>query len=167
MEYILKGEELEKAVEKSRDLGEGMAIVNDEGHGFAILNKQTGKVRQFVGKNGALTVPDNEIDYDAIEKGCPHYHRPSKTANYSDTWPWSNFKDGVCAIRWMIYPDGMYFADSDGYGMEDNNEEDAYCIIDKDLNVIVPFQPMVNVRQTLNDIAMRLKDNQEHRPNEV
>ena len=39
----------------------------------------------------------------------------------------------------MIYPDGRYFADEDGFGMEDNDEEKAYCIINKDLEIIVLF----------------------------
>jgi len=33
----------------------------------------------------------------------------------------------------MLYPDGRYFADEDGYGMEDNEEENVYCIIDSNL----------------------------------
>ena len=49
----------------------------------------------------------------------------------------------------MIYPDGRYFADEDGFGMEDNDEEKAYCIINKDLEIIVPFQPMDDVEEIL------------------
>lgn len=51
-----------------------------------------------------------------------------------------------------MYPEGRYFADSDGYGAEDNEEEVAYCIINRDLEIIVPFQPMMNVRQVLEKL---------------
>ena len=50
----------------------------------------------------------------------------------------------------MIYPDGMYFADEDGFGMEANDEETVYAIIDTDLNIIEPFRPV-------NDIEGYLK----------
>ena len=33
--------------------------------------------------------------------------------------------------------------------MEANNEENAYCIINKDLEIIVPFQPMDDVKEML------------------
>ena len=36
-----------------------------------------------------------------------------------------------------------------GLGMEDNDEENAYCIINKDLEIIVPFQPMDDVKEML------------------
>ena len=88
-----------------------MAVVNDDGKSFTIINMETGKTRQFVSE--------------------------------------SDFQNGVCAICWTVYPDGRYFADEDGYGMEDNNEENVYCIINKDLEIIVPFQPMNDVGQML------------------
>ena len=52
-------------------------------------------------------------------------------------------------ICWTVYPEGRYFADEDGFGMENNDEENAYCIINKDLEIIVPFQPMDNVKEML------------------
>ena len=29
-------------------------------------------------------------------------------------------------MTWTLYPDGRYFMDEDGYGMEDNNESVLY-----------------------------------------
>ena len=50
----------------------------------------------------------------------------------------------------MLYPDGMYFADSDGFGMENNNEETVHAIINTDLKIVEPFRP-------INDISLYLK----------
>ena len=129
------------------DIGENMAVVNDEGKSFTIINMETGKTRQFVSESGSLLVDDSDIDFNTIEKGCPNFNG-CKIVRY---WfgRYSDFQNGVCAICWTVYPDGRYFADEDGYGMEDNNEENVYCIINKDLEIIVPFQPMNDVGQML------------------
>ena len=48
------------------------------------------------------------------------------------------------AFAGCFYPDGRYFADEDGYGMEDNEEENVYCIIDSNLRIVIPWQPMTD-----------------------
>lgn len=50
------------------------------------------------------------------------------------------FKDGVALVKWTLYPDGQYFMDEDGYGMEDNDESALYEFIDMHANVVIPFQ---------------------------
>ena len=50
----------------------------------------------------------------------------------------------------MLYPDDRYFADSDRFGMEDNDEEEVWAIIDTDLKIIEPFRPVKDVRTYLN-----------------
>ena len=52
----------------------------------------------------------------------------------------------------MLYPDGMYFADEDGFGMEDNDEVEIYCVIDKEFNVLRPFRPVSDVRALLSEV---------------
>lgn len=52
----------------------------------------------------------------------------------------------------MLYPDGRYFADSDGFGMEDNDEEEVYAIIDTDLNIVKPFRPIKDVAAYLKEL---------------
>lgn len=129
------------------DIGENMGVLCGEGKSYTLVNKVTGKIRQFVSKDGILLVSDNEIDFEAINKGCPNFNG-SKWVQYR-FGRYNSFRNGVCAICWTIYPDGRYFADEDGFGMEDNDEENAYCIINKDLEIIVPFQPMDDVKKTL------------------
>ena len=58
----------------------------------------------------------------------------------------------ICAITWTLYPDGRYFADENGFGMEDNDEEVVYAIIDTDLNIIEPFRPIEDVAAYLKEI---------------
>lgn len=50
------------------------------------------------------------------------------------------FKDGVALVEWTLYPDGRYFMDEDGFGMEDNDESVLYGFIDTHARVVVPFQ---------------------------
>lgn len=110
------------------------------------IKKQARHVSLLV-KTETLLVADNEIDFDATNKGCPDFNG-CKWVRY---WfgRYDNFRNGVCAICWTVYPDGRYFADEDGFGMEDNDEEKIYCIINKDLEIIVPFQPMNDVKEIL------------------
>jgi hypothetical protein len=54
----------------------------------------------------------------------------------------------------MLYPDGMYFADEDGFGMEDNDEVEIYCVIDKDFNVLRPFQYGKSALALLHEVEM-------------
>lgn len=129
------------------DIGENMAILNENGKSFTILNKETGKLRKIVSEEGRLLVDDSEIDFDAIEKGCPDFEGGKYVEYYFGIF--REFKNGVCAICWTVYPDGRYFADEDGFGMEHNNEENAYCIINRNLEIIVPFQPMKDVATVL------------------
>jgi len=40
----------------------------------------------------------------------------------------------------MIHPDGSYYRDSDGFGGQDDEEENVYCVINTDLEIVVPFK---------------------------
>lgn len=57
-------------------------------------------------------------------------------------YPYSvgRFKNGVAEVDWQLIPDGMYFMDSDGYGMTDDVETPLYAMIDRHLNVLVKFR---------------------------
>ena len=53
----------------------------------------------------------------------------------------TNFEDGIAKVSWGITPDPMYSADSDGYGMGD--DEVILCaFIDRHCRVLVKFQAM-------------------------
>lgn len=75
----------------------------------------------FVSANGELLALDNEINFDAIKRKFPNING-RKVVEY---WfgRYRNFMNGICALCWIISPDGSYFADEDGYGMEDNERK--------------------------------------------
>ena len=137
---------------------EGIASFNTDRHDWYLANILTGSYRKFT-SYGRVVADDSEIDYDAISKSCPNglYNAQKKCIRYEDVRLYSDFKDGINAISWMLYPDGIYFADSDGFGMEDNNEEKVYAIIDSELNIIEPFRPIQNIEKHLAKLRKEKK----------
>ena len=133
--------------------GDGMAFFFGDNRELYIANTQTGKIRK-VSTEESLLVNDNEIDIKAIAKVCENglHNAQSKAIRSAGINRWDGFKDGLCAISWMLYPDGRYFADSDGFGMEDNDEEVVYAIIDTDLNIVEPFRPIDNIEAYLKKL---------------
>ena len=137
--------------------GDGIAFFYGKGwqnHELYLANTLTGKIRKFSTTHGKLLVNDNEIDYDAIAKKFEHgiNNAREKEIRYASINRWGGFKDGICAISWMLYPSGEYFADSDGYGMKDNDEEVVYAIIDTNLNIIEPFRPIEDIDTYLEQL---------------
>lgn len=54
----------------------------------------------------------------------------------------NEFKDGVAYLSWILQPDGRYYAEEDGFGMEDDDEINFYAFIDTQANILIPFQSM-------------------------
>ena len=133
--------------------GDGMAFFFGDNRELYIANTQTGKIRK-VSTEESLLVNDNEIDIKAIAKVCENglHNAQSKAIRYEGVNRWDGYKNGMCAITWTLYPDGRYFADSDGFGMEDNDEEVVYAIIDTDLNIVEPFRPIDNIEAYLKKL---------------
>lgn len=125
-----------------------------KGRAVTLVNTQTGRKRQIVASDGTLLVDDKDIDYDAIHRLCKFpYCVDNKVVMY---WfgQYKDFENGAGALCWTIIPDGLYFADEDGFGAEDNDEENVYCIINMDLEIIVPFQPMKDVGKALAETVI-------------
>lgn len=144
-------------------VGDGIAFFFGEGwrnYELYIANTITGKIRKLSTANGNLLVDDNDIDYDAIAKECENGigNAQAKAIRDAGLNRWDGFKDGLCAISWMLYPDGRYFADEDGFGMEDNDEEEVYVIIDTDLNIVEPFRPIKDVAAYLKEIRKNKRE---------
>lgn len=143
--------------------GDRMAFFFGEGwrnYELHVANTLTGKIRKLSTTDGELLVNDDDIDYDAIVKLCENGigNARAKAIRYAGINRWDGFKDGLCAISWMLYPDGRYFADSDGFGMEDNDEEEVYAIIDTDLNIVEPFRPIKDVAAYLKEIRKNKRE---------
>jgi hypothetical protein len=150
-----------KKEDTSIDIGCGMVMKWGE-KSITLINTLTGKERVLVSADRNVLVDDSEIDFDAIHKEFEYYgHADSKEAPYC-FGRYSNFENGICALQWTICPDGFYFRDEDGFGAEDNDEEVVYCVINTDLEIIVPFQPMADVREVLKELSsQQLAQNKE------
>ena len=146
------------------DHNEIIFFCNEENE-WCLKNVQTGKVRRLY-SHGRLLVEDSEIDMEVIKATCEQgvYNAEAKVVRYADVHLYDGFKDGYGAISWMLYPDGMYFADNDGFGMEDNNEVIVYAIIDTNLDIIEPFRPIKSISRYLRDLREGIKPNVEISP---
>lgn len=125
-------------------IGEGMAMFrNSSNPSLYIANTETNEMRQLVDRTGHVVGFENEdFDWEKL-KGLEHRRcLDDMVIDYAGIGRYGDFCNGICCISWMLYPDGRYFADADGYGMEDNDEENIYCILDKHLKVLIPWQPM-------------------------
>lgn len=133
---------------------EGMAFFFGKGRAFYIANTVKGVLRKICSIQGSIQLIDEEIDYPAIEKGCRRGYENAvlKVCTYARVNRYDGFKNGLCALAWMLYPDGRYFADEDGFGMEDNDEENVYAIIDSDLDIVEPFRPVGDIEAHLKKI---------------
>ena len=133
---------------EGRDIGCGIAVMTS-GKSFTLINRTTGRRREFVSENGQVIVDDSEIDLGSIHRRFGHCRcADEKHATYRFGL-YCGFEDGLCALSWTIYPDGRYFADDGGFGADDNGEENVYCIINTDMEIVVPFRPMDDVREEL------------------
>ena len=127
------------------DIGEGMALFGKSRGPLYLVNTETKKIRQLLANGGRVVgFEDEDFDWEKIEKVEHRYDVDNRIVDYAGMGRYDDYRNGICCFSWMLYPDGRYFADEDGYGMEDNEEENIYCIIDRNLRLLVPFQPMTD-----------------------
>ena len=141
-------------------VGDGIVFFSGKGayhHELYIANTLTGKIRHLSTAGAQLLIDDNEIDFVAIEKQCKHgqHNARLKAIKYAGISRWGGFKNGICAISWMLYPEGIYFADNDGFGGEDSREENVYGIMDTSLRFIEPFRPINDIKMYLTKLRYK------------
>ena len=137
--------------------GENLLHVSDNEYGEYLVNQVTGKVRKIVERGKLVGFSDEEIDFEAIDKLENSHNAHTRDIDYAGINRWTNCKTGLIALSWMLYPDGRYFADEDGFGMEDNDEVTVCCVMNEDLEVIRPFAPVDDVPQLLGQLAQEKK----------
>lgn len=128
-----------------RDLGCGMLSFRRKGSTTRsfIVNLALKKVYPIAegdGKIIAFTLDD--IEWDNVNQLENHGDAIKLIANYYIEV--CDYKDGVARVAWLLYPDGRYFADEDGYGMEDNDRTYVSAYIDTECRVLVKFQDMTD-----------------------
>lgn len=84
-------------------------------------------------------IKKEDVDWKGVETLENNSNAYSFSAYYQ-RFAIGKFKNGVALVEWTLYPDGRYFMDEDGYGMEDNEESKLYGFIDKKAHVVIPFQ---------------------------
>lgn len=132
--------------------GENLLFVTDKQYGKYLVNKATGKVRKIAELGVLVGFSDEEIDFEAIDKIENSHNAHSRRIDYADINRWNDCENGLIAISWTLYPDGQYFADDDGFGMEDNDEVKVYCVMNEDLEVVRPFGPVADVPKLLKQL---------------
>lgn len=122
--------------------GEHILIFSRKGWGekeMYMVNTVTQKAYHLVDREGYIrSFTNDDIDPTVFEAG--HTSRATALIVEYAKLSISQFKDGKATIEWMLYPDGRYFADEDGFGMEDNDEVDVAAVIDEDCKVIEKFK---------------------------
>lgn len=138
-------------------LEENMAMFWGKGYEMYVVNTKTGKLRKFSDAAGNVLVAPEEIDMQSISRDCEHgvNNAMSRVQRYGRMNRYTEFKNGVAALSWTLYPDGRYFEDEDGFGGESNNEEVVYCIINQDLEIIRPFAFVPDVKALLKEVGMK------------
>lgn len=148
--YLENMEQLEHC--KCYPWGENLILAEEENGDEYLVNIATGKARQISTPGYVVGFSDDEIDFEAIEK-LPHGHKVyNRTMNYGPVCWYDRCENGLIALYWTLYPDGRYFADEDGFGMEDNDEEVIYCVMNDNLEVVRPFTVVPDIKALLNEL---------------
>lgn len=142
--YLTLRDRLGRGEFRRTDLGEGMAVLENVIGGYwrerYLLNDNLGTAYELM--DGSLRlkfVTRDDIDWPSVSK----LENNENTYTFSAYYPRfsvGRFTDGVASVKWTLYPDGMFFMDEDGFGMEHNNESAIIGYIDTRCHVVIPFQ---------------------------
>lgn len=133
--------------------GENLLLVIEENGDRYLVNKVTGKARQISMPGFVVGFSDEEIDFATIDKLPNSHNAHSRRMDYGSISWWDRCRNGLIALGWTLYPDGCYFADEDGFGMEVNGELKVYCVMNDNLEVVRPFTIVPDVTALLDQLA--------------
>ncbi len=126
------------------DRGEGMmqGCEKDTNRVF-LVNNNTKEAWELIAANSRFSLWDASAVVIAAAVALPYKARRNAMELRAPYYFGINeFKDGVAYVSWTLQPDGRYYADEDGFGMEDDDEITLYAYIDSSANILIPFQPM-------------------------
>ena len=128
-----------------RDMGCGMLRFSNRSYGnkqIFIVNPAIKKVYPISEPNGKLVgFTLDDIDWDNVNQLEHNGDAKRLVADYGGL-SIGDYQDGLAYVSWMLYPDGRYFADEDGFGMEDNDEVNIAAYIDTQCRAVVKFQDL-------------------------
>ncbi len=124
--------------------GEGMELVEEVINGYwrerFLINHDKKEAFELMNRKLTLTfLKKEDVDWEDVKK-LENTHNAYTFSAYYQRFAVASFRNGVALVEWTLYPDGRYFMDDDGYGMEDNDKSVLYGYIDTKARVVVPFQ---------------------------
>ena len=123
------------------DMGCGMLCFTNKSYDSKqriLVNTALQKAYTVVDNDGSLvSFTKDDIDWDSVGELENNHNAYSLKACYY--FGIGEYKDGKACVHWMLYPDGRYFADEDGFGMKDNDEVNVCGVIDTECRVVVKF----------------------------
>ena len=124
----------------AQDLGSGVFLYGYGRGPLCLVNKERHLVRWIINENRKVVgFGADDFDLERIGLLVKEY-KPLVDMSAEHGILVTPFRDGFCALHWFLSIDGRYYADEDGYGMDD--QEEVSCFIDRNLKVIIPIQRM-------------------------
>ena len=142
------------------DLGCGMIRYKEVIDGYwrtrYLLNTNTQMAYEIVGYDLFLkSFKPDDVDMSSVRK----FEYVGNACRMAAHYPFDIcvFRNGVAYVSWTLHPDGMYFMDEDGSGMESYEEESIGAYIDTNSNpnsnsnsnsncmVLIKFQDMKDI----------------------
>lgn len=151
--FANRGEDMLQAREKNgkrvylvnKEREEAWELINALGT-FSLWNASAVEISSLFDMTG-------KVLHTALSVKAPYYFGVEDYAN------------GVTMVVWTLQPDGCYYADSDGYGMTDDDEINVYAYIDREGHILVPFQPMDHdLKECYREMAEKIAVNREKIP---
>lgn len=129
---------------RMKDWGEGMEIVKEVIAEYwrerFLVNHETKEAYEVMDRNLKLTfISPDDVDWKEVETLENNFNAYRFSAQYQ-RFSIGKFKNGAAIVEWTLYPDGQYFMDEYGFGMETNEKSVVYGYIDRKARVVIPFQ---------------------------
>ena len=106
-----------------------------------LVNTKLKKAYPIAASDGTLVgFTKDDIDWESVNQ--LEHNDDAKRLQASYSFGVGDYRDGIACVYWMLYPNGRYFGDEDGFGMEDNDEVNVSAYIDTECRVLVKFQDM-------------------------
>lgn len=124
----------------AEDLGSGVFLYGYGKGPLCLVNKERHLVRWIINENRkVIGFGADDFDLERIGLLVKEY-KPLVDMSAEHGILVTPFRDGFCVLHWFLSIDGRYYADEDGYGMDD--QEEVRCFIDRNLKVIIPILRM-------------------------
>lgn len=101
------------------------------------LYREDRLIRRITDRSG------NFLDFPGVVRGGWQNRlsiRFTPTVNFR-VWISGFQEDGLASFHWTVQPDGRYWADDDGFGMEDDEEVNLVSKFNKEGIFVTPFAP--------------------------